>query len=417
MMQKILDYKKWLGVGALLLIIILYFIFSGRGRSTQQSQEFYSVTTGDVVRQIQLSGTVQPLFSEDVASMVNARIKKVLFKDGDLVSKGQLLIQFNEDDLTTKLETERAKYLNAKNKLREIEVWQSSTQFVNAKTGLENAETDFHDKEKLHLQNEELYQLKAISKNDLDRSKIELDRARSTLEGTKAAFEDAKMKGSKDALQEVRSNAIAAEITFQDAKRALPYKEIAAPYTGVVTMKQQSASPLGGVEKSVSENRSVAPGEILLTISDRDRFTADLQVDEYDIFKIHLDQACQIIIPALPKESFAGKIISISSDKSGKGASFQVRCQIDNPSSLLKVGMTANVLIPLEEKKGVLVVPLSSLIKMGGVDGVFLAGKEEPKFHPVQVGLSNNDLAEITQGLTAGQQILRKIPGQLSEGG
>ncbi len=417
MMQKILVYKKWLGVGALLLIIILYFMFSGRNRSSQQNQEFYAVTTGDVVRQIQLAGTVQPLFSEDVPSMVNARIKKVLFKDGDLVSKGQFLIQFNEDDLITKLETERARYLQSKAKLREIKDWQSSAQFVNAKTGLSNAETDYEDKEKTYQQNQELFRLKAISRNDLDRSKIELDRARSTLEGAKASFAEVVRKGDKDALQEARSGAIAAEIAYQDAKRALAYKEITAPYTGVVTMKQQSGGVLGGAEKSVSENRTVSPGEILLTISDRDRFTADAQVDEYDIFKIHLNQPCRINIPALPKESFAGKIISISSDKSGKSASFQVRCQINNPGSLLKVGMTANILIPLAEKKGVLVVPLSSLTKRRGVDGVFLAGGKEPKFHPVQVGLSDNDLAEITQGLTAGQRILRKIPGQLSEGG
>ncbi len=416
-MQKILASKKWLGVGALLLIIILYFMFSGRGRSTQQSQEFYSVTTGDVVRQLQLAGTVQPLFSEDVASMVNARIKKVLFKDGDLATKEQILIQFNEDDLITKLESERAKYLTAKAKLREVESWQSSAQFITARSGLENAETDYQEKEKTSQQNQELFQLKAISKNDLDRSKNELDRARSTLEAAKATLAEAQRKGGPDALQEARSNFISAEIGFQDAKRALAYKEIAAPYTGVVTGKQQAPGPLGGAEKSVSENRNVSPGEILLTISDRDRFTADVQVDEYDIFKIQLNQSCVINIPAMPKESFSGKIISISSDKSGKGASFQVRCQIDNPNPLLKVGMTANVLIPLEEKKGVLVVPLSSLAKRGGVDGVFLAEGKSPQFHPVQIGLSDNELAEITQGLTAGQQILRKVPGQLSEGG
>jgi HlyD family secretion protein len=417
MIKKLLVYKKWLAVGALLLIIVLYFTFKSRGPAISQGQELYSVTTGDVARQLQLSGTIQPLFSEDVPSMVNARIKAVLFKDGDLVSKGQLLIQFNEDDLIGKTESERAKYLNAKNKLRDAIHWESSPQYVSAKTTMINSEIDFQDKEKLYIQNQELYRLKAISKNDLDRSKIDLDRARSSLESAKAAFADAQLKGSKDTVQEARSNFVTAEIAFQDAKRALAYKDIRAPYSGVVRMKQQSPGVLGGAEKSVSENRTVSAGEILLTISDRDRFTADVQVNEFDIYKVHLNQPCVITLPALPKEHFKGKIVSIVSDKSGKGASFLVRCQISKHSSLIQVGMTAHVTIPLEEKKAVLVVPVSALAKRGGQDGVFLAGGKRPEFHPVHVGLTNNDLAEITQGLTAGQKILRKVPGQLSEGG
>jgi HlyD family secretion protein len=407
--------KRIMVAGALLFLAILYIILSGRGRESAVNPDIYLVAKGDVVQEIKLSGIIQPLFKEDVASAVQARIKKSLVKDGDLVKKGQLLLEMNEEDLISNLESARSKLLRAKARYEEIKNWQNSQTYVGAKSQAENAQIDYQEKNRTYQQNQELYKAKAISQQDLIRSKLELERARTSLSGAQAAFEDAKQKGNQDALKQTHSDYIIAQIAFRDAQKALTHKDIIAPCSGLIMFKQQTTTATGTVEKSVSENRIVTPGEILMSIGDRDNFTVDGPVDEFDVYKIHLNQPGVVSVPALGGKKFASKIVSISSSKSQKGTFFNIRNLIEKPDPQIKVGLSANVEIPLEERKGVLVVPVSALVKRGDTYGVFLKQDGEvPKYQPVKVGLSNSEVAEITQGLAAGQKILRRVPSRLT---
>ncbi|RLA88797.1 MAG: hypothetical protein DRG58_06960 [Deltaproteobacteria bacterium] len=416
-MPKIFTNKKFLVAAGVVLILLLFLLWGRKSRGPISSHQVYTVTTGDITAKLHLSGTIQPLYSADVASLIDGRIKEALVKDGDRVEKGQLLIRLSEEDLISKLETDRSKYLDAKVKLNEVLNWENSPTYVNSKSQLETARLEYEEKDKTYNQNVQLYKSKAISKHDLDTSRLELERARANLAGAQAQFADVVAKGNQDAVQKARSEFIAMEIAFQMSQAALAHKEILAPYTGIVSVKRQSSTLMGQVEKSLSENRNVTAGEILMTIDDQSHLTVDVQVDEFDIFRVHSDQPVSITIPALPKEKFTGKVVSISEMGSETGNTYNVRCQLDNPSPRLKVGMSAHVEIPLEEKKGVLLVPVSALVKSQGQYGVYLLGGKEPRFQPVQVGITSDTSAEITQGLAAGQKILRYIPVGLAEGG
>jgi HlyD family secretion protein len=407
--------KKWLILaGFLLVLVILYFGFSVRDRQSEAGQDVYVVTKGDVVRKIQLAGIIQPLVKEDVASAVSARIKRIFVKDGDLVKKGQILVQLNEEDLISNLETARSKLLKAKAKYEEVKDWQKSATFINAKSQVENAKTDFEEKTRVYEQNQVLYKAKAISKQDLTKSRFDMERSRAALTGAKATLKDTKIKGNQDALRQARADYIIAKIGFKDAKSALGFKDIVAPYSGIVMFKQQTTTALGTVEKSVSENRSVSPGEILMSIADRDSFTVDTPVDEFDVYKIHLKQAGVASVPALGGKKFATRIVEISSNKSEQGTFFKIRNLIEKPDPKIKVGLSASVEITLEEKAGVLVVPVSALVKRGDNYGVFIKHNQNIQFHPVQIGLNNNEEVEIVKGLTAGQKILRRVPSRLT---
>ena len=52
-------------------------------------------------------------------------------------------------------------------------------------------------------------------------------------------------------------------------------------------------------------------------------------------------------------------------------SSEKMEAKNNNTLKQVKVGMTAHVMIPLEKKSAVLLVPVSSLVKQGGRTGVF----------------------------------------------
>ncbi len=75
---------------------------------------------------LQLSGTVKPLYTLKVISQVGAKIQAIHVKDGELVTKGQLLLEFDLDELKGKLASARAASLRPKAVLKEVENWRSS---------------------------------------------------------------------------------------------------------------------------------------------------------------------------------------------------------------------------------------------------------------------------------------------------
>lgn len=414
--SKKVPSKKILGLVALTIVVCLYFLWPGHRRDNVSAEsDTYKVIRGDIASKLRQGGTIEAIKTESVASVINGRNNEVLVKEGDFVQKGQVLIRFREEDLLSKLETERAKYIKAKSRLDEVKNWYSSSTFINAKTNLETSRASCEDAGNTYKQNQELFKAKAIAKQDMDKSLLEFNRARASLEGAQAQFEEAKIKGNADALKEAMAGFIADKIAFKDAEMALAQKDVRAPCSGVVSLRQgvQNAA----AEKAVSLNRTVSPGEFLLTIADHDRLCVDCKVDEFDIYRIRLGQECKIIIPALSGEAFDGRVVGIAPQTSEKGTFFQVRSEIEKPSTLLKVGISATVEITFEEKNGVLVVPLSALVKQGGRMGVYLITGEKPQFTEVKIGLTDNDVAEVIDGLSEGKEILRRATVKSSEEG
>lgn len=90
----------------------------------------------------------------------------------------------------------------------------------------------------------------------------------------------------------------------------------------------------------------------------------------------------------------------------GNTVVFETKIRIKEPGPL-KVGMTGDVDIVVEKKKGVLRLPITSVIIDGPKGTVMLpdpAGPPKPK--EVKLGLEGDEFIEITGGLKAGEEVL-----------
>src|SRR5262245_66183294 len=88
------------------------------------------------------------------------------------------------------------------------------------------------------------------------------------------------------------------------------------------------------------------------------------EVDEADIGKAECDLHVRTKVEAFPGESFDGTVKRIApmGKELNNVTTFEVRVTISNPSGKLRVNMTANAEIVLEERKNVLLVPESALV-------------------------------------------------------
>jgi RND family efflux transporter MFP subunit len=405
--------KTWITI-LIISFAILYFGWPNKGSRSIGSVDYYEVVKGNVENMINLTGKVKPISTKSIASTFNARIQEVAVEEGSFVEKGQILIRFSEDDLRSKLENERSKYLKAKFRYEEVKNWQSSSGYISAKTQLEISTSQYQQMVNTYNENIELYEAKAISKQDLEMSKLEMEREFASLASNQAAFQDTVRKGDEDALQEALAELISAEISFKEAKEAMVKKDLKAPHSGVVTIRQQRFAGGDTTDKTLGPNTEVSPGEVLFSIANHDQLIAELQANEADIYRIQRGQQCEITLPAMPEESFSGKVVDIEPKPDGDNdANFLVRCLIENPNSLVKVGLSASVKILLDLKENVIIVPLSSLSKTAGILGVYVVQGKEIDFRPVKIGITNENMAEISEGLSENEIILAQISSNL----
>jgi HlyD family secretion protein len=149
---------------------------------------------------------------------------------------------------------------------------------------------------------------------------------------------------------------------------------------------------------------------------DLTRMQIDTSVDEADIGKIKVDQPVEFSVDAYPDTTFKGKVseVRIAPITVQNVVTYDVVVRVDNPDLRLKPGMTANVSIILDEKKGVLRVSNAALRfrpaetsketapQKGSADqkgpAVWVLENGKPKRTKVTSGISDGNYTEILSG-------------------
>lgn len=105
------------GIVVMVAGILSYNLFRSKApviNEEEQSVMVSKAVLGSVERYINTIGTLVPCDSVDVKSEVNAKVDKILFSDGSIVKKGDLLIQFDESLAQAEVREAEARYRKAK---------------------------------------------------------------------------------------------------------------------------------------------------------------------------------------------------------------------------------------------------------------------------------------------------------------
>lgn len=172
-------------------------------------------------------------------------------------------------------------------------------------------------------------------------------------------------------------------------------------------------APSGGVvtKLGMRQGMFVKPDMEIVTIADLEKIWVLVDVYEHQIDWLSLDQSAEIRVPAYPGRKWEGTVEYIYPDLDPKSRTLRVRLAFDNPDSLLKANMFADVAIFGGPKHGVLTVPDEAVIETGSRSSVVLA-LGRGRFRPVDVktGMASNGRVEILDGLEVGAQVV--ISGQ-----
>ncbi len=170
------------------------------------------------------------------------------------------------------------------------------------------------------------------------------------------------------------------------------------------------ATPIAGtvIDRTAVLGRLVDSREHLFSVGDLGRLWLVVHAFERDALRLHTGTTARVSFPALPGPPTTGTVARIGSRVDPMSRSVDVRLDIQNPSGVLRPGMSASALIPLGDRaETVVAVPVEALQRQPQGWCVFLPQAEEGLFEvrPVGRGRDLGGEVEVLSGLVAGERV------------
>ena len=177
-------------------------------------------------------------------------------------------------------------------------------------------------------------------------------------------------------------------------------------------------SPINGIVTDLNANVGdwVTPGMQLATVANINQMILKFYVTEGEVANIDLNDPVKIYSEFNKERAVTGKISEISRSASSDARSFQVKAKFNNTKGdWYKPGMFVNVDITLASQKNVLVVPTGAVIFENDKNVVYKITDKKAIPVNVKIGLTNENITEITNGLNEGDTVVTAGMNNLSD--
>ncbi len=367
----------------------------GGDKGTEVRME--AVQKRDLVASVTASGQVQPVTKVDVAADISGRIVRLAVKEGDVVKRGQFLLEIDPAQYQAAVQRSEAAVASAK------------ASVAQAKANLDQASRNYARSMEIKKTNASLISDEA------------LEQLKTAVEVNTALYESASQNADQSAasLREARSN--------------LARTTILAPMSGKITrlVVEQGETAVPG-----TFNKDAAT---LLTIADLSKFETKVKVDETDVARISLGDSAVIQIDAFPDTTFVGKVVEISNSSvkatgttssTEQAIDYEVTIELLNPPAETRPDFSATAKVVTDIRNSVLTIPIIALtvrenealasdtagvpgqpqkkeVGKRDVEGVFVVGTDNKvTFRPVKVGIAGDKYFEVITGVKDGEKIV-----------
>jgi HlyD family secretion protein len=390
-----------------------------------------TLTREDLSTVISGTGQIKPTNYVNVGATAFGRVTHLYVKEGDHVTKGQVLATVENVQPEANVDAQKAAIGSAK-----TDVLADVAAEKTAEANVEHAQADLEQKKLDWDRAQALYKDGIMAKQDFDAKKAAYD-----LDVASVAQAVAQLNQAKANTDSARGHMGTQVATLRSDQDALSKTVSTAPFNGIVTNLpvREGETVVVGIQN--------AEGSTLMTIADMSVVTAEVKVDETDIVNVQLGQPAEITVDALPNKVFKGHVtlvgdqallrstgVATSQSTTGteEAKDFKVVVTLDNPSDELRPGLSCTAKITTAHKTDVLALPIQALTmydpatekaKTGGVQaasnsakpnpvqGVFVMQKDphgrlRAKFVAITTGITGATDIEVLSGLSGGEEIV-----------
>jgi RND family efflux transporter MFP subunit len=351
--------------------------------STEESAPTVAVertARADLSRSLSLTAEFIPFQEVEVMSKVAGYIKKINVDIGDSVHTGQVLAVLEVPEMNDDLAKAAAG------------VQRSEAEVKRAQGDLERAQASH---EIAHLAYERLQGV-AKTKPGLV-AQQEIDDAKG-----KDLAAEAQVAAAQSTFQANQQQTAVSRAEQARYRTMYNYTSVVAPFDGVVTMRYGNTGTM--IQAGTASQSQAMP---VVRLSQNSLLRLMLPVPESAVSRIRMGQHVEVKVPSLEGRSFSGNIARFTKKVSTATRTMETEVDVPNPKLILIPGMYASVDLQLENRPGVLSIPVAAADVTGAEARVFkVTGENKIDVVPVKLGLETSNRVEVLSGLKEGDAVV-----------
>ncbi len=449
--------KKSLAIigGALAIVVATGSIASIYAKAAVKVNSF-TIAKTDMQQVLELNGTVVSNDSDMFFADTNLKIDRIYFKVGDEVKKGDLLVTFDEDEINDQiallnldstakesgynnaiqvsdrysaLYNEATRNLNVLNQQikdtedaivnKQAEINKRSSDLANEGAKLQVSIIDWSDQP----ESDELANLKKLAQNnayvqsydaELLKLQEELGRLNTQLAGFKeyksemtsqkaASYTGILTEGGK---AELEANKEAAELTITKEIEKLENAKngIKAEFDGVISAVY------------TEEGSVVSTGTSIICVDSLEDVCVKCYANKYDIMNIAEGQMGNFKLLNKDYSGEVTRIEKIAGLNAAASTGVGVDITVNDPEDLI-LGLEVKAKIGTASVSDVVSVPKSAIVNEDDKNYVFISNADKKVVKTsVEIGIQNDDYAEIVSGVKEGDIVVWSDSKELSDG-
>jgi len=339
-----------------------------------------------VARRLQTNATLEAFEEADLFAKVSGYLSDVRVDIGDHVKAGQVLAVIDVPEMEQELAEAKA----------QLESKQSSLELARRQLD--------HYKANITLQNALLRRREELGAEGHFVSDRTLDEVRAGAEIAKA---DLSVAEANLALAANQVDVAAA--TVERIKALLAYKQIVAPFDGVVARRLVNRGDL--VQVATTATRTTPTAGSLFTVQRIDTIRVFCDVPENDVPHVHIGDQAIVKPSGFDGEPFSGKVTRFSVRLDPETRNMRTEIDLSNIDERLYPGMYAEVSLEMDQRQDALTVPAAAVGSDGDGNFVYTITDNRITRIAVKTGLADNGRIEVTEGLSEATPVVATVKG------
>ncbi len=336
----------------------------------------HTVARGELVAEVMGTGTLEARVKTTISARIQERLAEVLADQGDTVTAGQLLARLDDAESRLQVAIAEATLAAAKQSAERVRADLARSEAVLTLARLE------------HTRQTKLLAKRFVGQSEADK----------TAEGLRVA--EADLERSHATIAEAEGQIAVAENTLRFRQEQLAFTEIHSPYDGLIIRRDRDPGDV------------LVPGASLMQIIALDEIWASAWVDETAMPALATGQPARIVFRSEPDRSYPGVVSRLGRETDRETREFLVDVRVMEMPKNWSIGQRAEAFIEVRREADAVLLPPAFVVWKAGRPGVFVYDAGRATWREVTLGLRSAQHLAITQGLMAGEQVVRPPDGQ-----
>jgi HlyD family secretion protein len=361
-------------------------------KSRPPSVNFARVLRQPLVSSIPTNGKTEPFEWQAVRAEMAGAVDAVSVQEGQSVAKDAELARVIDPSLQADIDSGEAKLAELQANLAALQAGGKPAELTDIDNSLARARLDLEREQREADSLQRLAEKQAGTQEDAAAARDKVRQTQLEIEGL------GKRRASVVGLTDVaaaKARIDAAATALKLARQRAAQAVIRAPIAGAI------------YELTARPGEYLSLGALVTNIGLAERLRVRVYVDEPELGRVSEGEPVAITWDGLPGKHWQGTVERMPAriEALGSRQVGEVACVIENPRRELPLGANVNAEIRTAEAPDALTIPKEALRHDSAGDYVFVLAGNSLARRPVRTGIANVSLAQITQGLSAGDLV------------